>query len=64
LGGADDGESPDASNWHVVPLAIAATMLFRWQGNFWSVTVAKLVILIRLVLVAVTILGIIIARVG
>ncbi len=52
------------SNWPVVLLVIVATMLFRWQGESWPVTVAKLGVLIGLVLVAVTILGIIIARVG
>jgi hypothetical protein len=64
LGGAEDGESPDMSNWPVVLLAIAATMLFRWQGDSWPVTVAKLVVLMGIVLAAVTILGIVIARVG
>ena len=52
------------SDWPVVLLVIAATMLFRWQGDSWPVTVAKLVVLMGLVLAAVTILGIIIARVG
>jgi hypothetical protein len=45
-------------------LVIAATMLFRWQGDSWPVTVVKLVGLIGLALAAVTILGIVVARVG
>jgi hypothetical protein len=43
-------------------LIIAATMLFRWQGDSWSVTVVKLVGLTGLGLAAATILGIVIAR--
>jgi hypothetical protein len=47
-----------------VLLVIAATMLLRWQGDSWTVAVAKLVVLMGIVLAAVTILGIVIARVG
>ncbi|HZG67260.1 MAG TPA: hypothetical protein VEZ12_10980 [Herpetosiphonaceae bacterium] len=52
------------SNWPVVLLVVTATMLFRWQGDSWPVTVAKLVSLMGLVLAAVTILGIVIAWVS
>ncbi len=49
------------SNWPVVLLVIIAVMLFRWQGDSWLVTLAKLVGLGALVLVTVLILGVVIA---
>lgn len=56
--------TPDVSTWPLMLLIIAATMLFRWQGDSWSVTVVKLVGLTGLALAAVTILGIVIAWLG
>ena len=48
-------------NWPVVVLVIIAVMLFRWQGDSWLVTLAKLLGLVALVLVTVLILGVVIA---
>ena len=48
------------SNWPVVLLVIIAVMLFRWQGDAWLVTLAKLLGLVALVLFTVLILGVVI----
>jgi hypothetical protein len=49
------------NNWPVVLLIIIAVMLFRWQGDSWLVTLAKLLGLAALVLITVLILGVVIA---
>jgi hypothetical protein len=49
------------SNWPVVLLIIIAVLLFRWQGDSWLVTLAKLLGLAALVLISVLILGVVIA---
>ena len=48
------------SNWPIVLLVITAVMLFRLQGDSWLVTLAKLVGLGALVLIAVLILGVVV----
>jgi hypothetical protein len=49
------------NNWPIVLVVITAVMLFRLQGDTWLATLAKLVGLGALVLVAVLILGVVIA---
>ena len=49
------------NNWPIVLVVITVVMLFRLQGDTWLVTLAKLVGLGALVLVAVLILGVVIA---
>ena len=49
------------NNWPIVLMVITAVMLFRLHGDTWLVTLAKLVGLGALVLVAVLILGVVIA---
>jgi hypothetical protein len=44
-------------NWLLFVLFTAAALLFRWQGDSWLVTVAKLSLLVVLVLVTVIVLG-------
>jgi hypothetical protein len=44
-----------------VLLVIFAVLLFRWQGDSWPVTLAKITGLGALVLVTVLILGVVIA---
>jgi hypothetical protein len=46
----------------VVLLVITAALLFRWQGNSWPATVAKLTGLAVLFLVVVAVLGVLIVR--
>jgi hypothetical protein len=38
-------------------LVVTAVLLFRWQGDSWPVTLAKLAIIVLLSLVAVVLLG-------
>ena len=49
------------SDWAIAVLVIIAVMLFRWQGDSWLVTLAKLLGLVALVLITVLILGVVIA---
>jgi hypothetical protein len=44
-------------DWLLVLLLTVAALLFRWQGDSWLLTVAKLAALVGLALVAVTVLG-------
>jgi hypothetical protein len=50
------------TTWPLVLLVTVAALVFRWQGDSWPMTVAKLVGLIVLALVVVAVLGIVIAR--
>jgi hypothetical protein len=49
------------NDWAIAVLVIIAVMLFRWQGDSWLVTLAKLLGFVALVLITVLILGIVIA---
>jgi hypothetical protein len=49
-------------HWPALLLAITVVLVLRWQGNSWSMTVAKLIGMGVIYLAVVTILGIVIAR--